>query len=64
MDGISLGEFESCITSACAYSPIIIGVSTIAVGVTWLRLRAYLEDGSFLDTFYNATTGKTAFALI
>ena len=61
---MTLEQFESEVTSACSHSPIVAGVSTPGVGVTWIRLRAYLTDGSFVDAFHNYATGKTAFALI
>ena len=64
MGDIAPEQFESQVTSLCAASPIVVGISTVAAGVTWLHLRAYLVDGSFADTFYNDVSGRTAFALI
>ena len=64
MAGMTLEEFETQVTSACGASPVVVGVSTGAIGVTWLRLRAHLEDGTFVDAFYNEATGRTSFALI
>jgi hypothetical protein len=61
---MTLEQFEIEVTSACATSPIVAGVSTLGVGVTWISLRAYLTDGSFVDAFHNQASGKTAFALI
>ncbi len=67
MVDLTLETFEARVTSACAASPIVTGVSLVESGVTWLHLRAHLIDGSFVDAFYafyNEATGKTAFALI
>ena len=64
MGGIALEQFEGQVTSLCATSSVVVGISTVAVGVTWLHLRAYLVDGSFVDTFYNDVSDRTAFALI
>ena len=61
---MTLEEFETRVTSACGASPVVVGVSTVATGVTWLRFRAHLEDGTFVDAFYNEATGRTSFALI
>ena len=61
---MTLEAFELQVTSACAESPIVVGVSVVASGVTWLNLRAHLTDGTFADAFYNEATGKTSFALI
>jgi hypothetical protein len=61
---MTLDEFENEVISACAYSPSVIGISVFGIGITWIRLRAYLIDGSILDAFYNEVTGKTAFAVI
>ncbi len=64
MADMTLEAFEAQVTLACAASPVVAGVSTAASGVTWIRLRAHLADGSFADAFYNEATGKTAFALM
>jgi hypothetical protein len=61
---MTLDEFENQVIAACAGSSIVVSVSLTGVGITWLRIRAYLIDGSFLETFYNEVTGKTSFALI
>lgn len=64
MARMTLEAFETQVTSACATSSIVVGVSMVASGVTWLCLRAYLGDGSFIDAFYNEDTSRTSFALI
>jgi hypothetical protein len=61
---MTLDEFEKQVISACAASLAVIGVSIFGIGITWIRLRAYLVDGSVLDAFYNEVTRKTAFAVI
>lgn len=61
---MTLEQFEIEVTSACAVSPTVTGVATLGAGITWVHLRAYLNDGSLVDAFYNQATGKTAFALI
>ncbi len=61
---MTLDEFENQVISACASSPAVMGVSVFGIGITWIRLRAYLADGSILDAFYNEMTRKTAFAVI
>jgi len=61
---VILDEFEEEVASACSASPIVISVSLTGSGLTWARLRAYLLDGSFLEAFYNETTGKTSYAFI
>jgi hypothetical protein len=64
MAGLTLESFQNQVSAACVASSIVTGVSTIASGVTWLQLRAYLLDGSFIDTFFNEATGRISFALI
>src|SRR3972149_3925800 len=61
---MTLDEFEVQVISACAASPIVVGVAVIGSGITWLRLRAYLTDESFIEAFFNEATQKTAFAHI
>ena len=61
---MTLDQFELEVASACAQSPVVADVSTLGVGVTWITLRVYLFDGSFVDAFHNQATGKTACALI
>ena len=41
-----------------------VSVANAGIGITWLRLRAYLSDESFIEAFFNETTQKTAFARI
>jgi hypothetical protein len=64
MGSLTLVEFESQVMEACTLSPIVAGVSTIAVGITWMSLRGHIQDGSFVDVFFNQVTGKTSFAWI
>jgi hypothetical protein len=45
---MTLDEFENQFIAACAGSPIVASVSMTGMGVTWLRLRAYLITGPFL----------------
>jgi hypothetical protein len=61
---MTLDEFEIQVISACAASPIVVSVAVIGSGITWLRLRAYLMDESFIEAFFNESTQKVAFARI
>jgi len=61
---MTLEEFESQVISACTASPIVISVAVAGSGITWLRLRAYLIDGSFIEAFFNEATQRVAFARI
>lgn len=64
MAGLTLEAFEDQVSSVCAASLSVTSISIVASGVTWVHIRAYLQDGSFVDAFFNEATGKTAFALI
>lgn len=61
---MTVDEFEAEVVAACLESPIVVGVSALGAGLTWLRLRAYISDRMFIDSFYNEATGKVAFALV
>ena len=61
---MTLDEFENQVISACSASPIVTSVAVIGSGITWLRLRAYLIDESFIEAFFNEATRKVAFARI
>ncbi len=61
---MTVDEFEVQVISACAASPIVTSVAVIGIGITWLRLRAYLIDESFIEAFFNEATQKVAFARI
>ncbi len=61
---MTLDEFESQVISACAASPMVVSVAVIGSGITWLRLRAYMIDESFIEAFFNEATQKLAFARI
>jgi len=64
MAGISFDEFEARVTTICSTSSAIESVSVIRMGFTWLKIRAYLINDSFIDMTYNQETGKTTFAQI
>jgi hypothetical protein len=61
---MTLDEFETQVISTCAASPVVVSVAVIGSGITWLRLRAYLLDESFIEAFFNEATQKIAFAHI
>ena len=61
---MTLDEFETEVISACAGSSVVVSVANAGIGITWLRLRAYLIDESFIEAFFNETAQKTAFARI
>ena len=64
MAGMSTEEFERQVISICSASSVVRNMAVINLGLTWFNVRAYLIDESFIDIFYNQTTGKTAFAHI
>jgi hypothetical protein len=64
VDGVTLDDMEEEVASVCSASSIIVSVSLTGSGLTWVRIRAYLRDGSFIESFYNDMTGKTFYALI
>jgi hypothetical protein len=61
---MTVDEFETQVISACDASPSVVSVAVIGSGITWLRLRAYLVDETFIDTFFNEATQKVAYARI
>lgn len=61
---MTLDEFEIQLVTACDESPIVVSVSIKATGITWSRVRAILNNGDFLEAFFNEVTGKTSYALI
>jgi hypothetical protein len=64
MDGMTLEKFEEQVFSACLRSHIVASVAVSGSGITWLRLRAYLVNGMFIDAYCNEPKGRLAFALI
>lgn len=61
---MTLDEFEKQVTQASLKSSIVVSIAVNGVGVTWLRLRVHLTDGSFIEAYHNEATGRTAYALI
>jgi hypothetical protein len=61
---MTLDEFEVQVISTCTASTVVVSVAVIGSGITWLRLRAYLQDESFIEAFFNEATQKIAFAHI
>ena len=61
---MTLEEFEKQVLSICLRSPIVASVAVTGSGITWLRLRVYLVNGSFIEAYGNESKGRVAFALI
>lgn len=61
---MTLDEFERTVVQDCLASPRVVGFSISGTGMTWLRMRIGLQDGSFIEAYHNKSTGRTAFALI
>jgi hypothetical protein len=57
-------ELLEHIVAACAQSSIVTAYAVRILDLDVLSLRAHLVDNSFIEVFYNVTTGKVAFALI
>ncbi len=49
---------------ACANEPIVEAYAVRTCDRDILSLRIFLIDQTFIEIFYNVTTGKTSFALI
>jgi hypothetical protein len=58
---MTLDEFEIQVISACDASPIVVGVAVIGSGITWVRLRAYLTNESFIEAFARIQEGSRVF---
>lgn len=61
---MNTSEFTARIFAACETSPIVISTFVADTGATWIQIRVLLIDDSFIDTFFNQATGKTAYAWI
>lgn len=64
MDRMNVEEFETSIISICSKSLAVKSTAILTFSFTWVKIRAYLTDGSFVDISYNQETGKTTFAQI
>ena len=64
MDRMNVEEFETSIISICSKSLAVKGTAILTFSFTWIKIRTYLTDGSFVDISYNQETGKTTFAQI
>jgi len=64
MAGVSAEDFERHVLSICSASSAVKNIAIVKSGLTWLNVRAYLIDDSFVEIFHNRKTGKTAFAHI
>jgi hypothetical protein len=64
MDGMKIEEFEELVISICSKSSVVTNTTVLNVGFTWVKIRAYLPDQSFVDISYNQETRKTTFAQI
>ena len=52
------------LVTVCSRSPVVAAYTVRTLDLDVLSLRVHLLDDSFLEVFYNVTTGKTAFAVI
>lgn len=52
------------ILTVCDASSLVSGYTLRMLDLDVLSMRVHLEDESFIEVFYNATTSKTAYALI
>jgi hypothetical protein len=64
MARVSVEDLEDLIISNCAKSSIVLNTSILVSKFTWLKIRASLTDGTFIDVSYNQVTEKTAYAQI
>ena len=64
MDRMNVEEFETSILSICSKSLAVKSTVVLTFSFTWINIRTYLRDGSFVDISYNQETGKTAYAQI
>ncbi|MDP2777184.1 MAG: hypothetical protein Q8O48_06050 [Anaerolineales bacterium] len=64
MDRMNVEEFETSIISICSKSLAVKSTAILTFSFTWIKIRTYLRDGSFVDISYNQETGKTAYAQI
>lgn len=61
---MNCAEFAREVIDACAASGEVKECSLLLWDEPVVRLRVDLVDGSFIDVFYNADTGRTSFAWI
>lgn len=64
MAGISLEEFEHKVIAACSNYPIVQSAAVFELKPSWIRLRIFLINETFVDVFYSEGTGKTSYAQI
>lgn len=61
---VSIPEFRQSIQDVCSISQIVMHVQVISETKRQVRLRIFLVRRTFVDIYYSAKTGKTAFAQI
>ena len=64
MAGISLEEFEHKVIATCSNSAVVQSAAVFELKPSWIRLRIFLINETFVDVFYSEGTGKTSYAQI
>lgn len=57
-------EFATKILKTCTSSSVVVSAFVADTGATWIKIRAFLTDDSFIDAFFNEVTGKIAYAWV
>ena len=61
---MTCAAYAQGVIDACAGSDKVIGCTVLLYDVPVVKFRVDMADGSFIDIFYNADTGKVSFAWI
>ena len=64
MVGVICAAYAQGVIDACAGSDKVIGCTVLLYDIPVVKFRVDMMDGSFIDVFYNADTGKVSFAWI
>jgi hypothetical protein len=64
MAGLSTAVLLEALIAACDSSPLVTAYAVQEMDEDTLSVRVYLQDGAFIQAFYNVATGKVSFALV
>ncbi|MBS1249508.1 MAG: hypothetical protein MAG431_01088 [Chloroflexi bacterium] len=57
-------EYAEKVLNTFNSTPFISSAFVANFGATWIKIRAFLADASYIDVFFNEVTRKTAYSWI
>lgn len=61
---MNIFKFSKEVIDTCAITDFVKDIETLVFEEPVVKYRLHIDDGTFIETFFNSETGKYSFALI